>query len=149
MTEAEVKVILQDATDKRRAADQARDAMAAVLLRAMQKLLPPGTMLDLKQRRLPEYLIRVKTMSGNDRGTRKFKVVSVVRVDADPAYPDLSKWVCDAIPVSEKTGKEMSASTHAATRDTVRLHGDFGYCRDDESVDGVFDRLASLVAANA
>jgi hypothetical protein len=149
VSEDEVKAIIQTATDKRRAADSARDVMAATMLRAMQKLVPPGTLLELNKRPLPEHLVRVKTMSGNDRGTRTFRVVAVVRVDADPVFPDLSKWVCDAIPVSEKTGKEMSGSTHSSTRATVRLHGEFGYMRDEESEDGVAARLASIVAAHA
>lgn len=149
MTENEVKAIFEIASAKREAANEAREQMAAVLLSAMRKLLPPGTLLELNKRPLPAYLVHVKTMSGSDRGTRTFRVVSVVSVEADATYPDLSKWICDAVPVSEKTGRDMSASTHAATRSTVRLHGNFGWMGDDASLDEIRTRLAKLVAEHA
>ncbi|MEX3984087.1 hypothetical protein AB4Y45_34600 [Paraburkholderia sp. EG287A] len=149
MTPREVKAIFQQADQKRREADAASDAMAAVLLQAMRKILPEGTVIELNRRPVPEYLLHVRTLSGNDRGTRTFRVVNVVAVDVDPTRPELSKWMCDAVPVSERTGKDMKGSTHSRSSDTVRLHGDVGYLGIDESIEASRDRLVSMVAANA
>ncbi|RQR65386.1 hypothetical protein DIE18_02575 [Burkholderia sp. Bp9125] len=150
MDKAEVQQIFQAALVKFEEAEVARVALADVLLRAMRALLPAGTLLELNRRPVPEYLVRVRTMSGNDRGTRTFRVVQVVCVDVDPLRPELSKWICDAVPVSEKTGKDMSAATHgASSRSTVRLHGDIGYLGHDESIEASRDRLVSMVTSNA
>jgi hypothetical protein len=150
MNESDIKAIFEQAVTKRREADIARDKMAEVMLVAIRKLLPPGTVLELNKRPVPEYLVRVKTMRGNDRGTRTFRVVSVVAVEVDPHFPELAKWICDAVPVSEKTGKDMSAATHGSTRgDTVRLHGDVGCFRETDSAEEVLVRMAQLVAAHA
>jgi len=150
MNNAEAQQIFQAALVKREEADAARAALADVMLRAMRALLPAGTLLELNRRPVPEYLVRVQTMSGNDRGTRTFRVVQVVNVDVDPLRPELSKWICDAVPVSERTGKDMSAATHgASSRSTVRLHGDIGYLGHEESLESSRDRLLNLVVANA
>ncbi|WP_126223290.1 hypothetical protein [Burkholderia ambifaria] len=149
MDKAEVQQIFQAALVKREEADAARAALADVMLRTMRALLPAGTLLELNRRPVPEYLVRVRTMSGNDRGTRTFRVVQVVSVDVDPLRPELSKWICDAVPVSEKTGKDMSAATHgASSRSTVRLHGDIGFLGHDEHLSESRDRLVALVATN-
>ncbi|MBU9200057.1 hypothetical protein KTD31_01395 [Burkholderia multivorans] len=147
MSKELIQAIFSTAYEKRQEADAAREAMAAVLLNAMRRLLPAGTILKLDQRPIPEYLIRVRTMSGNDRGTRVFRVEQVVRVEADPSHPELSTWICDAVPISEKTGKDMSAATHGAnSRTTVRLHGDIGYLGIEESTEAARDRLLQMVA---
>jgi hypothetical protein len=144
-----VREIFKTAKVKRREADETRAVMSAVLLQAMRTLLPEGSILTLDQRPLPEYLVRVRTMAGNDRGSRTFRVVQVVCVTADPYAPELSRWECEAVPLSEKTGKAMSAATHSSNRATVRLHGDVGYLGLDEDVRASRDRLIQLVAANA
>jgi len=154
MTPSDVKAIFEKADAKRREADEARDEMAAVLLQTMRNLLPEGKVLDRNRRpvpgeRIPEYLLRVKTMAGNDRGTHLFRIVSVVRVEVDPTRPELSTWIADAVPLSAKTGNDMKASTHSRSSDTVRLHGDVGYLGLDEPIEASRDRLVSLVAENA
>lgn len=148
MAPSEVLAIFEQADTKRREADAARDALAAVLLQAMRGLLPEGTVIELNRRPVPEYLLHVRTMAGNDRGTRTFRIVGVTSVDVDPTRPELSKWMCEAVPVSERTGKDMKGSTHARTSDTVRLHGNVGYLGLDESIEASRDRLVSLVAAH-
>jgi hypothetical protein len=149
MTTEDIKAIFLAAEAKRREADAARDALSAVMLQAMRKLLPAGTILKLDQRPLPEYLVRVRTMSGNDRGTRTFRVVNVVTVTADATAPELSTWIVEAVPISEKTGKDMSGATHGAnSRGNVRLHGDIGYLGFDEEVSVSRERLVKMVADN-
>lgn len=145
----DIKAVFLTAESKRREADAARAALAAVMLQAMRNLLPEGTILKLNQRPLPRYLVRVSTMSGNDRGTHTFRVVQVISVDADPTSPELSKWVCEAVPISEKTGKDMSAATHGGnSRGTVRLHGNVDWSSFDEAPNESRDRLVALVADN-
>ncbi len=149
MTTEDIKAIFEAAAAKRREADAARTALAAVMLQAMRTLLPAGTMLKLDQRPLPEWLVHVRTMSGNDRGTRTFRVVNVLTVDADATAPELSKWICEAVPVSEKTGKDMSGATHGGnSRGTVRLHGNMGHLGMEEEISASFDRLVKLASDN-
>jgi hypothetical protein len=149
MTTEAIKGIFDAAEAKRREADEARKALAEVMLNAMRNLLPAGTMLKLDQRPLPEWLVHVRTMSGNDRGTRTFRIVNVLTVDADASAPELSKWIAEAVPVSEKTGKDMSGATHGGnSRGTVRLHGNMGWLAHDEPVEASRDRIIALVAEN-
>ncbi|KVP75282.1 hypothetical protein WJ96_05865 [Burkholderia ubonensis] len=131
------------------AADASRRQLGKVLLRTMRALMPPGTLLELNRRPVAEHLLRVRTMSGNDRKTRTFRVVQVVSIDVDALRPELSTWVCEAVPVSEKTGKDMSAATHASSRDTVRLHGDVGFMGMDEPAEAARDRLIKLVTQHS
>lgn len=140
-----------DAKAKHEAAQAAKRAMATMMLSAFQKLMPAGFILDLrfsKETPPPAHLWRVRTMRGNDRGTKVFRIVNVVTVDADPMNPSLSAWIADAVPVSEKTGKDMKASSgHVGGQATVRLHGNVG-CKYglDEPVEIAEDRVLNLVA---
>jgi hypothetical protein len=53
------------------------------------------------------------------------------------------------VPISEKTGKDMSAATHGGnSRGTVRLHGHMGHMGLDEDVGTALDRLVMMVADN-
>lgn len=150
-----VPAIFADALAKHEAAAESKKAMAAVMLRAFQAILPPDTVLDLRFSREnlpPAHLSKVRTMRGNDRGTKLFRIVNVVAVEPDPRYPDLSTWIADAVPISEKTGKDMSGCSHGAdSRETVRLHGSVG-CnigRDDEPADAAVARVIDLVAQHS
>lgn len=148
---ADVQAIFEDAVVKHDAAAQAKRTMAAVMLRAFQNLLPAESILDLRFSREnppPAHLVRVRTMRGNDRGTRVFRIVNVVAVEADPVHPDLSTWIADAVPISEKTGKDMLASSgHIAGRETVRLHGRVGVeFHPDEPGAAAARRVRELVA---
>lgn len=153
MDVSSVKAVFDNALAAHEAAAKAKEAMAALMLSAFQKLLPPGTIIDLRYSKgnpPPDHMIRVRTMSGNDRGTKLFRVVKVVYVEASPIHPELSTWVCDAVPISEKTGKDMKASPgNGVGRDTVRLHGNVGSERGDhDPLDGAAVRLLDLVAQN-
>ena len=92
----------------------------------MNRLLKPGMTIQRKIRGNPYWLQRVTTIRGNDRGTNTFVIVSLVAVAINPSHPELSTWSCEAIPISEKTGKPMDGSSHGAdgNKPTVRLTGD-------------------------
>lgn len=156
-TVLEIQAIFSAADAAQKEAALTKKAMAAVLLQAFQRLMPPGTLLDLRFSREnppPAYLTRVRTLQGNDRGTKVFRIVNVVAVDAEPGYPDLSTWIADAVPISEKTGKAMLASTgRSSGRETVRLHGNVGceYGAEEAptaSASRVLDLLAKLLATD-
>lgn len=106
-----------------RAASDAKDAMAARLAEAARAFIYPGRVVDLRDfRALEECFVNVKTRRGNDRGTRVFRIESFPRVEVNATHPILSSWRCDATPISEKTGKAMSGSSHGAdSRDTVEI----------------------------
>ena len=149
MTPDDALAYFETARKDQETADASRRQLAEVLLRAMRALMPAGTLLELNRRPVAEHLLRVRTMSGNDRKTRTFRVVEVVAIDVDALRPELSTWVCDAVPVSEKTGKDMSAATHSSSRETVRLHGDVGYMGLDEPAEASRERLIQLVTKNS
>lgn len=150
-TSPDILAIFEEAKEKHLAATHARKEMASVMLRAFQRLISSGSVLDLrfsKENPPPPYLARVRTMRGNDRGTKVFRIVNVVAVEVDPIHPDLSTWIADAVPISEKTGKDMKASTgHGNNQDTVRLHGNVG-CEFnlDEPTSAAANRVIDLVA---
>lgn len=151
MTTPEINAIFDTARVADRAAATAREALAQAMLQAMRNLLPAGTVIKLGTRPLPEYLLGVRTMSGHDRGTKTFRIVSVTHVVACPYAPELSTWSAEAVPVSEKTGKDMSAATHGVgSGATVTLHGNMGCTMlDDIKETSALDRLITLVAEHA
>jgi hypothetical protein len=74
----------------------------------------------------PSFLMSVVTLQGSDRGTKLFRIENVLRVDIDLLHPNLSRWHADAIPLSRKTGKDMSGrpgNKRSAARTTVRIAG--------------------------
>ena len=150
MNQADIKAAFDTAHSKAEEARSTRATLEQIMLEAMRNLLPPGLLLDLNEGPgLPEHLFQVRTERGHDRGTRMFRVVRVVSVEADPLRPTLSAWICDAVPVSEKTGKDMSAATHASRlRETVRLRGRIVDPHMDETVEQSHERLYRLIAAN-
>lgn len=89
-------------------------------------------------------------MSGNARGTHTFRIVAVTNVQANAVHPHLSTWVCDAVPISERTGKDIDASTHSAiSRSTVRLQGNLGYLSfTDDEKDSAAERVIALVSSS-
>jgi hypothetical protein len=116
----------------------------------MRKLLAPGTVIKLDAHPRPEYLLNVRTMSGSDRGTKTFRIVNVTHVSAYPYAPELSTWHATAVPISEKTGKDMSGATHGvSSSETVSIQGDLACPMRDDVVDScAIDRLMARVAEN-
>lgn len=151
MSTPEINSIFDTARVTDRAAAAAREALAQVLLQTMRNLLKPDTVIRLDARPLPEYLLTTRTMSGHDRGTKTFRIVRVTRVNACPYAPELSTWSAEAVPVSEKTGKDMSGATHSvASGATVTLDGDMGCpMLDDILGTSSLARLLNLVAEHA
>lgn len=93
-----------------------------MLQEALAAYLKPGVFIDLNRLKgMPEHLRSVKTMAGNDRGTRLFLIESEPRVEVSMGYIELAKWRCKATPISEKTGKPMSGASHGAN--SVALGG--------------------------
>ena len=151
MITPEINSIFATARITDRAAAAAREALSTAMLQAMRNLLPVDKVIKLDARPLPEYLLNVRTMSGHDRGTKTFRIVRVTHVIACPYAPELSTWSAEAVPVSEKTGKDMSAATHGANaRDTVTLDGDLVCPMLDDITDTLaLDRLMALVAQHS
>lgn len=150
MLPQEINAVFATARITDRAAAAAREELASVMLTAMRNLLAPGTVIKLDAHPLPEYLLNVRTMSGSDRGTKTFRIVEVTRVNACPYAPELSNWHATAVPISEKTGKDMSGATHGVSSSTtVSLQGDLACPMLDDVVDSsALDRLMARVAEN-
>jgi len=142
-----VRAIFDTAAEKQREADKARGALATVMLQTMRTRLPGGTIIKLNARPLPEYLLCVHTMSGNDRGTKTFRIEEITGVEVNVTTPELSTWRCTAVPISEKTGKDMSGASHGPdSRPTVRLQGNMGCLLPDDDGTATMERLVKLVA---
>lgn len=112
------------------AADKAnREAMAALreaLQRLGDRLLPVGSVIDLRQRPLPEHLATVKTIRGNARGSHKFQIAEAPQIEISIHHFELATWSCEAFPLSEKTGLPMSGATNSHwSKETVKIRGHF------------------------
>lgn len=149
MPKKTVAELFDDMTRCHDALKEAKNAVGDAMLMTFRKLMPPGTILKLGERPLPAHLIGVRTLRGNDRGTTTFEIVNVLFVEVSSSHPVLSNWVADAIPISEKTGKTMKASTgHKKDVATVRLHGHVGnnFTMDDRAEDPLLDLIRTIEA---
>lgn len=146
----ELKAALATAISTAEAAAVAKSSLESLLVSALSAVLHDGADIDLRRRPgMPEHLVGVRTIKGNDRGTRLFRQVGAVVVDLHPIHFSGAKWECRAVPVSEKTGKDMSGATHGAdSRETVRLRGDIFALtlHDDRTDEARIERLLSAVA---
>lgn len=118
---------ITEAAMTHKAALIAKDAMNANLTTIMRKLITPGQIIEIgydQFRELNIWLLDVKTIRGNDRGAKKFRIESEVTVEAQPDSFELARWSCEATPIN-KLGKAMSGRSHGAdgNRDTVKLVG--------------------------
>ncbi|MFK4706230.1 hypothetical protein ABIC83_003069 [Roseateles asaccharophilus] len=120
--------LIEEARATLQAAKEAQERLAAALTESLRHRMHIGQIIDLNQRGLVRdsmHLACVKTFRGNDRGTRVFRIESLPTVQVDPTFLDLAKWTCEATPISEKSGKDMSGSSHGPnSRETVTLLGD-------------------------
>ena len=125
MTNFEFDAALASAEAARQAWEDSIALVRGHLTQAMQTLIKPGMVISRKRKGNPRWLMSVATVGGNDRGTDTFEVVSDVVVEVNDHHIELSRWWCEAIPISEKTGVKMSGAVHGinATRKTVRLVG--------------------------
>jgi hypothetical protein len=121
-----LQTLMLSAAQTHRTAAEAARLLRNFLQARLAAKVPAGTMLDLRQRGNPQYLANLRPIGGNARGTHVFRIEKVASVDENATYPALSLWECDATPMSEITGKPMSATAggrRGATRLTVRLRG--------------------------
>lgn len=135
----DILAIFNTAITTARAADAARDQLAKVMHQTMRELLPPDSGINLLAKPVPEYLLGARVISGKSHGASTYRIISVLKVIADAINPELSTWVCDAVPVSKISGKELAP---------VRLQGNMGYVSfiDDEKDSYASSRVIALVA---
>ena len=148
---ANLKNLIDDAERKTTVANAAAAAARLAIHTAMERLLPPGTVIDLRDpaRERPEYLCLVRTLSGNDHRTRVFRIDRLVSVRFDALRPELTEWEADATPISEKTGKDMSGRVAHSTNQrggAVRIGAPIVIERgfDEKTVDQAARMLALL-----
>lgn len=142
--------LIDTAQQRQRESDAANAALNAALLRAMQALLPPGIVIDLRDaRNTPSYACIVRTTAGNGRGTHVFRIERVTGVEINPNYPDRACWMAKATPISEKTGKDMAGSvayTVSTRGPLVDLIGEIiPASRFDETPESSMKSLVKLV----
>ena len=143
-----LRELIHQADAKKREADEAIAQVTRYMHAAVERLLPAETVIDLREQQT-EHLMRVKTMAGKDHGTRIFRIVRVTGVQFSPAHPELARWEANAIPVSEKTGKDLDGSVaHAVSNrgKAVRLVGDLSVSHGpDEPFEVQLGRLIQLI----
>ena len=76
--------------------------------------MPVGTIINIKgtpksDSPRPSYMLNVKVIRGTARGTGLFRLERIRSVELNTSHLQLSRWECDATPISEKTGNYMSA----------------------------------------
>lgn len=110
------------------------------VLFAARMMITPGRVVDLRlKNKLPEHFRNLRVVSGNARGSRVFKVFQLRGVDVEPGRLFNSTWTCDAVAVSEKTGKPMQGN--------LRLRGNFvqvGNFSDDALIEAEARLLAAI-----
>lgn len=105
-----LKALFDEAENKSREASAATARATAAIQSAFVRLLPPGTVFDLRDRRkrdFPDYLRSVKTIGGKDHGSQIFRIEQITQVRFDPTRPELATWEANAMAISEKTGKDL------------------------------------------
>jgi hypothetical protein len=128
----QVRNAVRDVEAAHAALREARERLQILLTEAVSAFIYPGLLVDLRNyRQLPECFVNVRTTRGADRGTKVFRIESSPSVEVNTSHIDLSVWRCDATPISEKTGKDMSGASHGAdSRQTVRLQAHLIHVHD-------------------
>lgn len=108
--------------------------------------MPHGTIIDLRD---PRRAVAVKTIAGSDHGTRVFRIEKIRSVDFNPLFPELTRWIADATPMSEKTGKDMNGLVAHSLNPRgafVTLRGDLVLEHGcDEAPGDMLERLIQLL----
>lgn len=146
-----LKNLFEDAKRKAREAAEASDAAAAAVKDALDRLMPPGTVIDRRSLRgLPDHLLRVQTVGGRDHGTHVFRIERITNVSFNPTHPELTEWHAEATPISERTGKDMDGTVaHAVNgrHKTVRICGNISVEHGpDEHPDAQVARMLDILA---
>lgn len=101
--------------------EESRAKLRAAYERVLQAWLYPGAVIDTQDLTKPAVrcLLTVKVHGGTARGAHRFRVTDYpsVRIDGDGS-PGACSWSCPAMPISPKTGQEMSGRPSGAFRNT-------------------------------
>jgi hypothetical protein len=139
--------LITEARAAQEKASTCRKALESVLFGELRRLVPEGSTIDLRDRKLPDHLASLRVTNGASRGTHVFRITKVGNVHFDSATPMLSKWTCEAVPISETTGQDMSATTAnvrgAKQRATVLMQGHI--CREYDPDEKMSDELSRLI----
>lgn len=105
-----------------------QEALGVLFSRVVSAWVFDGAQIDVLDRTKgrPRCLVNVGVGTGNARAAHRFRIVGEVRVRvAADGSPEMSSWICNAIPLSPKTGREMNANTPNGHRQdgTVTLTG--------------------------
>lgn len=133
MADQEIIDLAESARIAKKEFDLKVDATEHKILEWLKLRMPVGSIINTKgtpnsDNPRPPYLLNVKVMSGNARGTGLFRIERIRNVELHPNHLDLSRWNCEVTPISEKTGKDMSASpgNKRSNSEFVTLRGYIG-----------------------
>jgi hypothetical protein len=144
LTPDRLTALFDRAAETQAAADACAKALAQTLTTALRRLVPVGTIVDLRERNLPAFLATLKTTHGADRGTRIFRIVEVNGVTVRANTPTISQWGCEAVPISETTGQDMRATagnSRSGARATVSMSGYLSQDYPNETLEAEMNRL--------
>lgn len=144
---------LLDSLHKTRRAKEVLQQESEVLKRQLESLfslaMPVGMRLERLARGSPIWARNFNVLRGNSRGTKLFEIASSISVEVNPTHVEISTWSCEAIPISEKTGKAMSGGSHGANssgKDTVLIRGYLNdHSHDESTPDGGVLQLLEFV----
>lgn len=146
-----LKALFDEAERKSREASSATARATAAIQSSFVRLLPPGTVFDLRDRRnrdFPDYLRSVKTIGGKDHGSQIFRIEQITQVRFDPSCPELATWEANAVAISEKTGKDLDGRVaHSLSNrgKCVSITGALCIAHSpDETVDEQIARMISM-----
>lgn len=117
---------IKDAEEAHKISTKTTNALNDVLAQIMSKLIMPGLIINLRFEKggdIKPWLLWTKTIRGNDRGTKLFRIETYPRIDSKAGQFDLATWECEATPISETSKLPMSGRSHGAdgNRETVKL----------------------------
>lgn len=124
--EEEVLGAMEDHDDTYKAWAATRKDLSGLYARILEAWVYDGALLDLSARKVARCIANVRVVGGSARGACSFRIVGsptvTVAQDGDPA---ISNWSCSAVPISPKTGKDMSGRPSNSVRsdNTVTLQG--------------------------
>lgn len=133
MDDKTILELADSAKQAREEYDQKKEAVEQKMFEWLKKRMPVGTVINTKgvpnsDNPRPSYLQNVSIMKGNARGTGLFRIEKIRDVEFNSSHTDMSRWNCDATPISEKTGKDMSAApgNRRCSAEFVTLRGYIG-----------------------
>lgn len=110
--EDEILLVLEKIETTQTVLDEASGKLRRLFEQVLSAWLYPDAVINSFDRDRPPCLLPVRVSSGNSRNALKFRIVDTPRVivgrDGDPA---MSSWFVKAVPISSKTGKDMSGNT--------------------------------------